>query len=147
MEDINKENYLKREILSKKSWTAYATPSVILLILLVIFSSIHFILGLIVVFFIIVTFLNIRSYELFIDSDGVWLYRGIFPWNKGIHGVKWRDLDEAVYYTGFLSWSLKSYTIKISHRFTKDGEIRLTHMNQGNTAVQLINSMHRSHVK
>lgn len=82
----------------------------------------------------------IRSYLLFVDPNGVWVKSGIFPWSKGIGGVKWRDLDEAVYTTGFVSWLLRSHTIKISHRFTKASEIRLTHMSNAKSTVPTINS-------
>ena len=57
--------------------------------------------------------------------------------------VKWRDLEDAVYFTGFLSWALRSYTIRIGHRFTKTSEIVLPNIARGNLAVEHINQLHR----
>lgn len=84
--------------------------------------------------------LMIRSYRLYYDDVGVWLFRGILPWSKGVSGVKWRDMDEASFVQGFWSWLLKSYTIRIGHRFTKSSEIVLTSMDRGNLAVATLNT-------
>ena len=93
--------------------------------------------------------LMIRSYRLYYDDVGVWLFRGILPWSQGVSGVKWRDMDEATFVQGFWSWLLKSYTIRIGHRFTKASEILLTSMDRGNLAVATLNArlqqMMRSH--
>src|SRR5689334_17466879 len=43
--------------------------------------------------------LYLRSMILFTNDDGVWLFRGVLPWNKGIIGVKWRDIEDAVFFT------------------------------------------------
>jgi hypothetical protein len=83
-----------------------------------------------------------HSTVLYQDRAGVWVSEGLLPWQKGIHGVKWRDLDEAAYFRGFWSWVFRSYEIRISHRFTKDSEIRLAHMHRGHRAVESINSTH-----
>jgi hypothetical protein len=82
----------------------------------------------------------LRSIQLYTDLDGVWVYRGIFPWDKGFSGVKWRDLEDAVFYPNFLSWALKSYTVRVGHRFTKSSEIVLRNIANGNDA-----ATHRSH--
>ncbi|MDR1007250.1 MAG: hypothetical protein LBL65_01635 [Campylobacteraceae bacterium] len=52
--------------------------------------------------FFILNFIMLRSILLYINNDGVWVYRGIFPWSKGTFGVKWRDVDSAAYKMGFL---------------------------------------------
>jgi len=146
MEGINQSENTEKKVLSRKSWTAYVAPFFILLIVFLVLGSFHLALGIVPALLAVYSILIIRSHELYMNNDGVWLYRGIFPWNKGSHGVKWRDLDEAVYVTGFTSWALKSYTMKISHRFTKDSEIILTHMKVGDTAVQEINNQHKIQV-
>jgi hypothetical protein len=87
--------------------------------------------------------LMLRSVQLYTDADGVWVYRGIFPWNKGVSGVKWRDLEDAVFFPNFLSWALKSYTVRVGHRFTKSSEIVLRNITGGNDAVLHINSAHK----
>ena len=62
--------------------------------------------------------LVVRSVMLYYDDVGVWVVSGVLPWNKGVHGVKWRDMDEASYINGFVSWVTRSYTVRIGHRFT-----------------------------
>ncbi|MBA5735453.1 hypothetical protein H3260_27010, partial [Escherichia coli] len=57
-------------------------------------------------------------------------------------GVKWRDLDSATYFTGFVSWLTNSYTVRLEHRFTKANEILISHMAAGNKAVEEINGTH-----
>lgn len=83
-----------------------------------------------------------RSYVRFMDDAGIWLRRGILPWSKGLSGVKWRDLDSAIYFTGFVSWLTRSYTVRLEHRFTKANEILISHMAAGNRAVESINAVH-----
>ena len=133
------------------SWIAYVSPIIIFLILfsigVALFINTYKIAGTIVSLIAIILFafqfLSIRSITLYTDDDGVWVYRGILPWSKGVSGVKWRDLEDAVYLTGFLSWALRSYTIRIGHRFTKTSEIVLPNIARGNLAVEHINQLHR----
>jgi hypothetical protein len=77
------------------------------------------------------------------DLDGVWVYSGIFPWSKGSFGVKWRDIDSASFKTGFFSWALRTYDIRVGHRFTKDSEIVLSSVYKGQEAVVHINELHK----
>lgn len=83
-----------------------------------------------------------RSYVLYMDDSGIWLRRGVLPWSKGVVGVKWRDLDGALYFTGFVSWATNSYTVHLGHRFTKSSEIHISHMHAGKKAVETINGKH-----
>lgn len=85
----------------------------------------------------------LRSVRLYTDEVGVWIYRGILPWSRGTNGVKWRDLEDAVYYTGFFSWLFRSYTVRIGHRFTKTSEIVVADLARGHKAVEHINQVHR----
>lgn len=87
--------------------------------------------------------LMIHSVVLYTDDHGVWVYSGILPWSKGVAGVKWRDLEDAIYVTNFFSWLLKSYRVRVGHRFTKTSEIVLNHIARGNQAVEHINGLHR----
>lgn len=123
-------------ILARKSWTAYIRV---------------FFLGLLltvpVVAFLVYQVMEIRSHQLYVDDIGIWHSRGILPWSKGISGVKWRDLDEAVFFQGMGSWLLKSYTVRIGHRFTKANEIVMTHMASGHQAVMTVNAMHQELVR
>lgn len=86
--------------------------------------------------------LHLYSIELYADYEGIWIQRGLFPWNRGVYGVKWRDVDEATYATGFMPWVSGCYLVRIGHRFTKASEIQLRHVYNGNHAVQLINKLH-----
>ncbi|MDR2152051.1 MAG: hypothetical protein LBO72_04455 [Helicobacteraceae bacterium] len=95
----------------------------------------------------IYSFIYLRNIRLYTDENGVWVYRGVFPWQKGSYGVKWRDLDSASYFTSFLSWLLRTYDIRIDHRYTKDNEITLSRVFNGHRAVAHINATHQEFVK
>ena len=64
-----------------------------------------------------------------------------------MRGVKWRDMDEATYVQSFRSWLLRSWTIRVGHRFTKASEIVLTDMARGREAVALINARHQALIR
>jgi hypothetical protein len=141
--------------LGGKSWTAYVRPvvtSAVLLLVLVPLASMAAMTAGVVAFLVLAAFLAyqcllLRSFYLYIDDLGVWVFSGILPWNKGIAGVKWRDLDEAVYVQSMTSWLFKSYTIRIGHRYTKTSEILLDHWVQGDQAVLAINIQHAELVR
>jgi hypothetical protein len=91
--------------------------------------------------------LHLRSVQLYYDDVGVWVYSGILPWKKGVVGVKWRDMDEASFGSGFWSWATRSYTIRIRHRFTKDSEIVLTNIARGKDAAITVNAHHQELIR
>lgn len=80
-----------------------------------------------------------RHFVFYYDDDGVWVYRGLLPWNKGTDGVNWRDIADAAYDSGFFSWLTKSYRVRVSPRFTQSAEILVAHIKRGNQAVAVIN--------
>nr|WP_317623837.1 hypothetical protein [Acidovorax sp. SUPP3334]BDH38346.1 hypothetical protein AVHM3334_23105 [Acidovorax sp. SUPP3334] len=82
-----------------------------------------------------------HSVRLFTDENGVWKQSGVFPWEKGITGVQWRDLGQAGYHPGFCSWALRSYDVNVTHRFTAGAEISMRHVHRGHLAVQHINAI------
>lgn len=86
--------------------------------------------------------LHLSTVCLYTNDDGVCLYSGLFPWNKGVRSVKWRDLEGATCNTGFGSWILKTYDIHVSHRFTKANEFSVKHLGDGADAVLHINALH-----
>ncbi|MDR1912358.1 MAG: hypothetical protein LBQ52_08460 [Helicobacteraceae bacterium] len=96
--------------------------------------------------FFIYNILYLRSFSLYTDNDGVWKYSGILPWSKGASGVKWRDLDTASYYPSFLSWLLKTYSVRVAHRFTKDSEIVMGSVFNGRQAAMHINELHKKFI-
>jgi hypothetical protein len=66
---------------------------------------------------------------------------GVLPWEKVISGVQWRDLGQAGYTQGFSSWALRSYDVRVSHRFTTGAELYLRNVHRGNVAVEHINGI------
>lgn len=91
----------------------------------------------------VLKFLSLRATVLYTTDDGVWLESGIFPWSKKTYGVKWRDIETAVYYPNFLGWLLRSHTIRINHRFTQGSEIVVTGMSRACDCVTHINNLHQ----
>ena len=156
MEDMIQADSNEAVKLSRVSWFAYFKE---LFRLVLVAFTIIFVLKLvdmhtlfpniqtiIICFFSIIIlykFFYYNSIELYYNHDGVWVYKGVFPWQKGVSGVKWRDLDEAVFFTGFTSWLLRTYKIRIGHRYTKSSEILLTDMYKGHIAAVKINDMHK----
>lgn len=143
------------KVLSRKSWIIYVKVIIGCLSLLAIifvitnqnflvnYSKIKLVLYALMLIIIVICLyeiLYLRSFVLYYDDDGVWSFKGILPWNRGVSGVKWGDLDEAVFYTGFFSWIFKSHKINISHKYTKSSEIIHKDMNNGVKAVDEINS-------
>ncbi|WP_413732810.1 hypothetical protein [Sodalis sp. RH20] len=133
------------------SWVAYIRPVVLFLVMgaigLIVSQSArdaNFILvgyGILFVAIIkvIYDFAWRRRFVFYYDDDGVWVFRGLLPWKKGVGGVKWRDIDEATFDTGFFSWLTKSYRVRVGHRFTQSNEILVTHIKRGNQAAAVIN--------
>ena len=148
------------------SWTAYVAPLLLGLISLLVSLAIAwgaisnplknqpfwlyisisltiFLIGLLVSGYKII---YLKSVNLYTDSTGVWLYRGVFPWNRGTVGVKWRDIDEALCYNGFFNWIFRSYTVRVRHRFTKSSEVYVPNVAQGHKATGNINSLLQSYL-
>lgn len=141
----------------RKSWTAYIDPVLTLVILFIIVYNFPLIFRLfprdhhesilivviaflvVYIFRIILKIFKIRSVKIYINESGVWCYSGIFPWSKGTYGVKWCNFEQAVCYQSFFNWLFKSYTIKISQRFTQSSEIVLSHMRHGDVVTAVIN--------
>ena len=140
--------------LGGKAWTAYLAVLVFGLVLLVLAIAAAALspwltAGLLAIDLLIVGYriAELRSHRLYFDDVGVWVHAGILPWRKGISGVKWRDLDEAVYQQSFWSWLLRSYTVRIGHRFTKTSEIVFPHKSRGPEAVLAIQSAHARQIR
>jgi len=132
------------------SWVAYSRPALSFIVLTALTVGLFYwhawagALGLLLTLAVVaIQAAGIRCVLLYTDDYGVWVYRGILPWARGVTGVKWRDLEEAVYQTGFLSWALNAYTVRVGHRFTKTSEIVLQHVSKGQAAVEHINDLHR----
>lgn len=103
--------------------------------------------GIVTVIIGIFVFFSMRKIMFYYDNEGVWFSSGILPWRKGVNGIKWRDLDEALYSSGFLGWAFNSYYVVISHRFTKGVEISMKDIKYGNIFVQEVNEAHQKHIE
>lgn len=84
---------------------------------------------------------EVRSVRLFTNEQGVWVQRGLWPWNKGLFGMKWRDISEARFNQNFTSWMTKAYAVRIGHRFTNAQEIQLGNVRNGHEAAVHINQL------
>lgn len=139
-----------------KSWTAYIGIAIRLLLLTGLgIAAIYWqpmywemvaLIILVALLFIGYQIAMLRSYRLYYDAVGVWIYSGILPWKRGVAGVKWRDLDEAIFVNNFWSWISGSYTVQLRHRFTKAIEISEAGMARGKQAVIAINQQHQQHI-
>ena len=129
-------------ILGKKSWVAYVFPVCLGLLLFFIFLDSFKVLCIVPTIGMVYAFFQLRSYTLYMDDKGVWIQSGFLPWTKGSRGVKWRDLDDAEYFTGLVSWVTRSYRVLLKHRYTKNSEIYFSHMSNGHQAVMAINEKH-----
>lgn len=133
--------------LGRKAWTAYVglVLVAVLLLGLVVPLAWHYShgagAGLALVIVAVTAFkaTELRAFRLYYNDMGVWLYSGLMPWNRGVRGVKWRDLDDATYTRSMGSWLLKSYSIRIGHRFTRSNELVLKGISHGDKAVVAIN--------
>lgn len=60
----------------------------------------------------------------YIDRDGIWFRQNIFPWSRGLIGVRWENFDQAQYRPSVISWMTKSYTVFLQDRFGKSVVIK-----------------------
>ncbi len=127
--------------LSKKSIVAYILPVSIWFVAFTISISGALLIVIFVILIGVYIVAYIRSYTLFIDDEGVWVFRGVFPWQKGIYGVKWGDFNEGVFSQNFASWVLRSFTIEVKNRYKEEPEIVLKHMHNGDYAITKMNSV------
>lgn len=140
-----------------KSWIAYIGVGVRTLIIIALFVALIYwqpdywaiATGLLVLALLLIGYRIawLRSFRLYYDEAGVWIFSGILPWKRGVRGVKWRDLDEAVFINSFWSWLAGSYSVVLKHRFTKDMEIAEDTMARGKEAVLTINQQHRQRIQ
>ena len=139
---------------ARLSWTAYVGPTLQLMLLLGVAVPLGFaahpiagvVIAIIGLTFVAYRFAFLRSVVLFSDDEGIWVQRGVLPWDTGAYGVKWRDLDEAAFFPGLLDWLTRSYTIVLGHRFTKEAEVAVAHVAHGDQVVIAINARHQKAV-
>ncbi|KFI05377.1 hypothetical protein [Massilia sp. BSC265] len=142
-------------VIGVKSWTAYAGVAALAALLFFVVLRLAFRYDDLVAAAVLAgsslivayRFLAVRSVQLYYDDVGVWVVSGVLPWQRGVRGVKWRDMDDANYAGGFLAWVTRSYTVRIGHRFTRESEIVLHHMANGRRAVETINAIHQQMIR
>jgi len=142
-------------VIGVKSWTAYAGVLALAVLLFSVALPLAFrwnemaaaavmaLSALLVAY----RFLVVRSVQLYYDDVGVWVVSGVLPWQRGVRGVKWRDMDDASYAGGFFAWVTRSYTVRIGHRFTRESEIVLHHIAGGRKAVETVNAIHQQMIR
>lgn len=135
------------------SWVAYVRPLVVSVIMglagfwaAAIFENqwIAVVVVLLAIAWLVYQMLYIRSVRLYTDESGVWLSQGVFPWQTGFVGVKWRDVDGALFRKHFISWLCRSYVVQVGHRYTKDNELVVIHVGKGDRFVEHVNQEHQS---
>ncbi|GAB3368958.1 hypothetical protein [Massilia agri] len=142
-------------VIGVKSWLAYAGVLALAVVLFFVALPLAFLWNEIAAASVLLAsalivayrFLSVRSVQLYYDDVGVWVVSGVLPWKKGVAGVKWRDMDDATFVNGFVSWVTRSYTVRIGHRFTKGSEIVLHHIARGRQAVDTVNALHQQKIR
>lgn len=142
-------------VIGVKSWLAYAGVLALAVVLFFVALPLAFLWNEIAAACVLLAsalivayrFLSVRSVQLYYDDVGVWVVSGVLPWKKGVSGVMWRDMDDATFVNGFVSWVTRSYTVRFGHRFTKDSEIVLHHIARGRQAVETVNALHQQKIR
>ena len=83
-----------------------------------------------------------RSVRLYTDEAGIWRRMGVFPWTRNVYGVRWRDLEIATFESGLGSWLMRSWSIRVGHRYTRSSQLAMEHVARGKHVVEAINAMH-----
>lgn len=78
--------------------------------------------------------------RLYYNDQGIWVFRGVFPWTRGVYGVKWRDFEDCIYTTSFFYWITKGFPVTIRPRFSNNPHIPLPPIHHGRRAVETINN-------
>lgn len=138
-------------VLGRKSWTAYLRPVIVASIWIALASTADRVGGglastirTVSVVYLVGRFLSLRSFRLYVDDRGVWVYQGIFPWTRGAYGVLWPHTDQAMYRRGLFAWMFRSYRVQVVQRFTQQKDILVKAVHRGDRAVLAINDMLRS---
>ena len=104
------------------------------------------------VLFISLCFVVYKAYYLsrvlfYYDESGVWVYRGVFPWSRGVYGVRWRDFEDCLYTTNLIYWFSKGYPVSVRPRFSTNPTIHIPPIHKGREAVEVINNSAMHYIK
>lgn len=130
------------------AWTAYIKPTVLLAIWLLmawIFQSFGTTFALSfgavgVLRFVVAVWWRATA-SVYADEDGVWLVSGVFPWTRGVYGVRWREIGIAVFRQGLFSWLFSAFTIHIKNRFDANLGLMVDHVRHGDDLVAVVNAV------
>lgn len=75
------------------------------------------------------------------DEDGVWLVSGVFPWTRGMNGIRWREIGIALYRLGLFSWVFGAFTIHVKNRFDANLGLLVHHVRRGDEFISLVNAV------
>lgn len=91
------------------------------------------------------TVLYLRSRVLFVDEEGVWMKTGYVEWNRGVHGLWWREYGDAVYFNrGLWDWKLNTGALHVRHRYKKGAKaIAFTEIDRPAGAAEAIEAAFR----
>lgn len=83
----------------------------------------------------------IRSLKttLIVDSDGVWLKKGLFSFTTEVQGVVWRNADLAGSRNNFIYYLTGSYPIRIRNRYSGILELSTSPIQNGKKVIGMIN--------
>lgn len=86
---------------------------------------------------------HVHSTRIYANSEGVWMLRGVFPWEVQTFGIRWADAGEAVCSDGILAWLTGSYSVAVLNRHTKTADIWCSMIGEGHYFVGHINALIR----
>lgn len=84
--------------------------------------------------------------RLYANDSGIWVYRGVFPWARGVYGMKWGDFEDCVVTQKFIYWLTNSHPVILRTRFSKNPEIYLPPIFAARKAAQYINNVDKRHL-
>lgn len=133
------------------SWLAYLPHAALFIAAIVLTSrdidSIMRVAALVVAMYTVYRMLYLFRMRLYIDDSGVWLFRGVFPWNRGVYGIRWRDFEDAVFTMGFFYWMTNSYPLALRTRFSQNPTVYIPVIYHGKRAVIEINALAQTNDK
>ncbi|WP_354681918.1 hypothetical protein [Cupriavidus necator] len=137
-------------VLSRKSWVAYLPGALLAMLgcaVALVVGQCHWLAGWAVAWVVVLAAfaaaLHLGSLVLCADDLGVWLCRGMLPWDWDIAvtGVSWQDFGRAEFQARFPDWLQNAHTIRIVNRHVSSGSMSLTHMRNSRAVVIRLNEL------
>jgi len=80
-----------------------------------------------------------KSVKFVINSNGVWVTKGILPWKKSCVGLRWPNIGIASFNNNLYTWLFKAYRISLDDRYTAKTELVANDIANGQFIVGEIN--------